>query len=430
MNRFLRSQLRASRIPKDVGQVTQIDFERECDPRAVGVTPEAVDDIWASVVNLYRTGTHPGIQLSVRRGGQVLMQRAIGHGRGNGPFDRPDSPQIAMGNDTPVCYFSASKAVTALLIHILAEKGLLNLLDPVAYYCPEFAQKGKGNITLHQILSHRGGIPGLPTDVPLDTLWDEQKIWELLCEAEPIEVDGSKIAYHAITGGYVLGEVVRRVTGESIDTALDTYLRQPLEMDYFTYGIEHDRLMELAWNYATGPKLRPPISWIVKRALGADVDTVSEISNDPRFQEAVIPAGNLVGTAEEMSRFYQMMLNGGTWNGKRICTPQTVYRATQAFGSMQVDRTLMIPMRFSAGFMLGANPLGLWGVNSENAFGHIGLINKWCWADPTRDLSVSLINTGIPIVGHHLPALAKFVHTVNNRCPVLPVSEQSPALLQ
>jgi len=148
------------------------------------------------------------------------------------------------------------------------------------------------------------------------------------------------------------------------------------------------------------------------------------VSNDPRFQEAVIPAGNLCGTSEEMGRFFQMMLNGGTWNGRRICSESTVVGAIQAYGSMQIDRTMMIPMRFSAGFMLGADPVGMWGQHSSEAFGHVGLINKWCWADPARDISVSLINTGIPIVGHHLPALAGFVRQVCRSFPLLSEAER------
>lgn len=424
MNRIFRKVLRSSRIPEDLSSVTRIDHASEAPPESVDMTREQVDSIWQATEALYRTGTHPGIQLCIRRRGKIVMNRAIGHAQGNGPEDRPDGPRIAMGTDTPICYFSASKAVTALAVHMLAEEGLVNLLDPVSYYCPEFGQKGKENITLHQILSHRGGIPGLPTGTPLDALWDEAAIWKLLCEAEPIAVDGAKLAYHAITGGYVLGEVVRRVTGGSLEEFLDTRMRQPMGMHYFTYGIEHEKLPELAWNYATGPKPQPPLSWLVKRALGADLDTVTEISNDPRFQEAVIPAGNLVGTAEEMSRFYQMMLNGGVWEGRRICSEQCVQRAIQPTGDLQMDRTLMIPMRFSAGFMLGADPVGLWGLNTPTAYGHIGLINKWCWADPTRDISVSMLNNGIPILGHHMLALMRFVHTVNKACPVLPEFEQ------
>lgn len=424
MNAMFRKVLRSSRIDADLTPVAGTGHLSEVDPAVAGLDQSAINSIWQATECLYRTGAHPGIQLCVRRQGHIVLNRALGHAQGNGPDDRQGGPRTAMNAETPVCFFSASKGVTALVVHMLADEGVLNLLDPVSYYCPEFGTKGKERITLHQILSHRGGIPGLPTSTPLDTLWDEQKIWQLLCDAEPIAVDGAKLAYHAITGGYVLGEVIRRVTGKSIEVFLDERLRQPMGFDYFTYGIDHDKLPELAWNYATGPKVRAPLSWVVKRALGADVDTVAEISNDPRFQEAVIPAGNLVGTAEEMSRFYQMMLDGGLYEGRRICSEQCVQRAVQPFGPMQIDRTLMLPMQFSAGFMLGADPVGMWGGKSAAAFGHIGLINKLCWADPSRDISVSLINTGIPIVGHHLPALVRFVNAVNGACPVLPASQQ------
>lgn len=183
-------------------------------------------------------------------------------------------------------------------------------------------------------------------------------------------------------------------------------------------------MSDLAETYATGPTPRFPVSWIINRALGSDINTVAQVVNDPRFQEAVIPAGNLCGTAEEMGRFFQMMLNGGSWQGKRICDPLTVRRAIQQYGSLQIDRTMMVPMRFSAGLMLGGNPIGLWGQQSRHAFGHIGLINKLCWADPARDISVSLLTTGLPIVAHHLPALVQFVYTVCREFPLIPLSER------
>ncbi|MFE8073313.1 serine hydrolase domain-containing protein [Marinobacteraceae bacterium S3BR75-40.1] len=424
MQRLLRHALNTSKIPKNLDAVTVIDSLAEADPHELGMTHHAVAKIWEATEELYRTGVYPGLQLCIRRHGRILINRSLGHSHGNGPGGEKGVEKRLMTPETPICYFSASKAVTALLIHILGEEGGINLMDPVSFYCPEFAKHGKRNITIHQILSHRGGIPGIPTDMPLETLWDNEEIWRQLCEAVPIEVDGGKLAYHAITGGYVLQRVLETVTGQTIESYLDQRLRQPLGLTNFTYGIPHPRIDELARNYVTGPVPKPPLSWIVKRALGADIETVADVSNDPRFQEAVIPAANLVGTAEEMGRFYQMMLNGGEWEGKRVCSPLTVRRAIHQFGSMQIDRTMMVPMRFSAGFMLGGNPVGIWGPQSREAFGHIGLINKWCWADAARDISVSFVNTGIPILGHHLPALGKFVWTVAKQCPPLPEADR------
>lgn len=277
---------------------------------------------------------------------------------------------------------------------------------------------------MHQILSHRGGIPAIPKETPIDVLWNKDEVWRLLCEARAVEVDGSKVAYHAITGGYVLQRVLEKVTGDTIENYLDKHLRQPMGMKWFTYGIQPENLSELATNYATGPTPRFPVSWIVNRVLGGDIATVEEVTNDPRFQEAVIPAGNLCGTAEEIGRFFQMMLNGGVWNGQRICSDITIRRAIQQFGSLQIDRTMLMPMRFSAGMMLGGNPVGLWGQKSRYAFGHVGLINKLCWADAARDISVSLLNTGFPIVGHHIPSLGKFVYTMAQQFPLRPENER------
>lgn len=427
MKRLARRAFHTSAIPADLSAVTQRDEAGE-NPRAVGVSDEAVENIWRSVESLYLTGVHPGIQLSIRHRGEQILHRAIGHTRGNGPADGPDTPKVAMTTDTPICYFSASKAVTALLIHMLAEKGLINLMDPVAYYCPEFAQQGKRTITIHQVLSHRGGIPAIPKDTPIDVLWDKDEIWRLLCQAKPVEVDGAKVAYHAITGGFVLQRVLEKVTGDSIDVFLDHYLRRPMGMRWFTYGIDENHLASLAENYATGPRPVFPVSWVVSRALGGNITTIEEVVNDPRFQAAVIPAGNLCGTAEEMGRFFQMMLNGGVWNGTRICDEITVKRAIQQFGSLQIDRTMLVPMRFSAGLMLGGNPVGIWGQQSRYAFGHLGLINKLCWADAGRDITVSLLNTGLPIVAHHIPALMKFVYTVCHEFPLVPAAERPLAL--
>ena len=245
MNRLARRALHSSQIPEDLESVTFRDDAGE-NPAAAGVSQETVDALWRSVQSLYRTGVHPGIQISIRHKGEQVLHRAIGHASGNGPHDPRDAAKVPMTTDTPICYFSASKAVTALLMHMLAEQGLVNLMDPVSYYCPEFGVNGKRTITVHQILSHRGGIPAIPRETPIDVLWDNDEIWRLLCAARPVEVDGAKVAYHAITGGFVLQQVLERVTGDTIENYLDKHLRRPMGMKWFTYGIAPEHLNDLA----------------------------------------------------------------------------------------------------------------------------------------------------------------------------------------
>ncbi len=407
-----------SDIPRDLDSVINIDTKQEVDPREVGLLHSDVDRIWDDIIKVYRTGVHPAITACVRHQGKVLLSRSIGHVRGNGPDDGPASEKVVATPDTPMCLYSTSKGITALLMHMLQEEGLINVSDPVAFYAPEFARKGKDNITIHQILAHRGGIPGLPKNVDIEVLWDEDQTWELLCDAEPIVTDGSKLAYHAITGGFVLERVIRKVTGDNINAYITKKIREPMGMKYFSYGIEPQYRDDLAATYATGPRPGPLTGAFIKRALGTDIVSLEQVCNDPRFQEAIIPAGNLAGTAEEASRFFQMMLNGGKWGRRRICSERTVARAVQEFGNRTLDRTLFIPMRFSAGLMLGDEPFGVWGPNTRQAFGHVGLINKFAWADPQRDLSAAVLTSGIPVIAHHIPALLNVMRGIANTIPL------------
>ena len=408
-----------SDVPRDLDSVIHIDSKKEVDPHEVGLLQSDVDKIWDNIIKVYKTGVHPAITACIRHQGKVLLSRSIGHVSGNGPNDGPDTGKVVATPDTPMCLYSTSKGITALLMHMLQEDGLINISDPVAFYAPEFARKDKDNITIHQILAHRGGIPGLPKDVAVESLWDEDKTWELLCDAEPIVTDGSKLAYHAITGGFVLERVIRKVTGDNINAYITRKIREPMGMKYFTYGVEPEHRDDLARTYATGPRPGLLLGAFIKRALGADIVSLEQACNDPRFQDAIIPAGNLAGTAEEVGRFFQMMLNGGKWGRRRICSETTVARATQEFGARTLDRTLLIPMRFSAGLMLGDEPFGVWGPNSRHAFGHLGLVNKFAWADPQRDMSACILTSGIPIIAHHIPPLVNVIRGIGHTIPVV-----------
>lgn len=416
-NRYLRIG-DTIRMPKSMTEVTRINREEEVDPATVGMTLGGVESIWGSVEEIYRTGTHPGISLCFRRQGKIVLHRAIGHARGNGPRSPRDETKLLMQPDTPVCYFSGAKAVTAFLIHLLNEDKLINLHDTIGYYFPEFGRNGKKNINIHQVLSHRSGIPGLPKSLPIELLSDNDEIWRLLCRAKMPSRHKGNLAYHALTGGYILERIINKVTNMDIQQFLDERIRKPMNMKYFRYGITPEYATDAAANYNTGLKPMFPVSSLVKGALGGPIKLVTEVSNTALFNNAVIPAGNLIGTAEEMNRFYQMLLNDGAWEGKQICQPMTVRHLTQEYCDIQFDRTLMLPMRYSAGLMIGGEPLGIWGKHSASAFGHIGLINKFFWADRDRDISVSLLTTGMPIIANNILPLINFMVSIDQHCPM------------
>src|SRR5262245_50634947 len=114
-----------ARVPRDLAGLTTIRAARETDPRAVGAIPEGVTAVWQAVERLYASGIHPAIQLCVRRHGRVLIDRAIGHASGNGPTDPPEARKVLVTPDTPFCSLSASKAVTAMVVHYLDQENLI-----------------------------------------------------------------------------------------------------------------------------------------------------------------------------------------------------------------------------------------------------------------------------------------------------------------
>ncbi|MGH8562250.1 MAG: serine hydrolase domain-containing protein, partial [Nevskiales bacterium] len=324
--RFLPKATNFIEVPADLDPLTQIDHEGECDPCEVGLEPQQVTDIWQSVEDFYRTGLQPGISFALRRHGKLVLHRALGHARGNGPADPPEAGKLPMQLDTPVCLFSASKAITAMLVHKLAEDGRIRLRDRVADYVPEFGVRGKDKITLLNVLSHRAGIPSIPVKDPDPALlqdWDS--IVQLLCAAKPSHIIGLVQAYHAITAGFVLGEVIRRVTGRELRDVMTDTFRKPLGFRYFNYGLDRkEDQAEAAFNYFTGSPLKFPLSYVARRVLGVEFERVSTVANEENYMSAIVPAGNLYATADEASRFFQMMLNGGELDGVRIFEPRTI----------------------------------------------------------------------------------------------------------
>lgn len=400
-------------VPKSLSSVTTI-ADNEVNPEWLGMTEDDRDAIWQSVRALYKTGIYPAVSLCVRRHGEILLNRAIGHAHGNGP--KENGPLVLATPDTPYCLFSASKAITAMLVHLLEQEGELNLLNPVSFYVPEFGANGKKDITIQQILAHRAGIATLKEKIDPEVLFDKPTILNILYNAKPTSLHGRELAYHALTGGYVLGEIIERVTGESLREFMRKRVQEPLGFKYFNFGAPREQYPDVATNYFTGLPLVFPVKQAIARILGAPLETAIEVSNDPRFYDAVIPAGNIVATAEESSRFFQCLLNGGELDGTRIFQPVTVERAVREVNSTEIDKVLLMPMRYSAGMMLGNHGWGMFGPATPSAYGHLGLTNNFVWADPERALSVALITSGNPIVGTHLPRLGMLLNTLSKRC--------------
>lgn len=378
-------------------EVTSIDHEAEVDPREVGLQRGDIEAIWGSVVRHYQTGLHPSLALCIRRRGRVVLRRSIGHLRGNVPAGQgPAEPLAPLRHDSLFNLYSGTKAITAMVIHLLDQRRLIHLDDPVADYIPAFARHGKEDITIRQLLTHRAGIPALPgSQFSLEMLHRPGEIIDLLCDARPMSVPGRRLAYHALTGGFLLGEIVERATGRDLRRYLAEEIAVPWGLGTFNYGVPAGQLDQVAQNALTGPQFAPA-SWMFARSIGVDLPTAVRYANDPLFVTATVPAGNLITTSDGACRFFEGLLRGGTLDGVQVFEPRTVRRALAEQSFLEMDSSLGLPVRYSMGFMLGGDYFSVYGARTARAFGHVGFSNVIVWADPDRDLSVAYLNAGKP----------------------------------
>ncbi|MBV1881213.1 MAG: beta-lactamase family protein [Pseudomonadales bacterium] len=420
-NSISKKMFNKIQLPDNVGDVIRYNPEDECDPEIAGMSHQEVQSIWTAVVDLYKTGMYPGLGFCLRRDGHVVLNRTLGHAHGNGPDDTAATAKTVLTPETPMCLFSASKAVTAVLMHMLVERGLINLSDPVSKYLPRFSSHGKDKTTILQMLSHQGGIPVLPEglDIELNSMFDQETVIDILYDMKPIWPAGDRVGYHAATSGFIFAEIVKVVTGKDIRSFLDETIRNPLGFKYFNYGIGAKDLDKVATEYYTGATLFPPVSTFLANALGVPIDEVIELCNDPGFKQAIIPSANILGTAEEVSRFYQILLDGGELDGKVIMSPETVYSVVAPVTEKVIDDTIKIPIQYSAGLMLGRKRFSLYGPKTKSAYGHMGFANNFCWADPDREIAVGLLTSGNPIIGNHMGKLFGLLGSISKNCPMM-----------
>jgi CubicO group peptidase (beta-lactamase class C family) len=403
-------------VPEDLAEVSHIGEEET--PIGGDVELEAIERIWRTAEALYRTGITPALQLCIRHRGRVVLDRTLGHARGNAPGDPPKGPKVLATGETPFCVFSSSKMVTAMVIHKLDELGTLHLEDRVCDYIPEFARHGKQWITLRHLLAHRAGIPNIPTEaMDLDLLQQPDRVAELICEMEPASRAGRMVAYHAISGGFVLGEVVRRAAGSDIREVLSKEICEPLGLRWMRYGVAPEDLDRVALDAATGPPPPPGVKQMLQRALGVDIADVVEFSNDPRFRTGIIPSANVITTANELTVFLDCLRQGGQYGDTRIFEERTVRHALSEQSYREIDLTLFLPLRYGLGPMLGDDPVGIFGQQTGRAFGHLGFSNVFPWADPAREISVALLTSGKAILSAHVVRLVQLLSEINSSFP-------------
>ncbi|MEZ0339418.1 lipase LipE [Mycobacterium sp. pV006] len=383
-------------VPHDLDAVTVIGPEEPGD-----VAPDAVERIWRAARHWYAAGMHPAIQVCLRRDGRVILNRAIGHAWGNGPADPPGTPQVPVRTDTPFCVYSAAKAVTTTVTHMLVERGHFSLDDRVCDYLPNYTSHGKDRTTIRHVLTHSAGVPFATGPRPdLKRMDDSDYARDLLGRLKPLYPPGLVHMYHGVTWGPLMREIISAATGRNIRDILHDEILAPLGFRWTNFGVAPEDVPAVAPSHVTGKPLPAPIAKAFKTAVGGTMTQIIPFSNTPRFLTGVIPSSNTVSTADELSRFAEILCRGGELDGVRVLSEQTLHAATRECRRLRPDiATGLMPMRWGLGYMLGSRRFGPFGRDNAAAFGHTGLTDIAVWADPSRALSVAVVSSGKP--GRH-----------------------------
>ncbi len=323
--------------------------------------------------------------------------------------------------DTMAPSFSTTKGVASTLLHMMVDRELLDYDDPVARYWPEFAEAGKQDVTVRHVLSHQSGLYHIRQMIDdADRMLDWDYMIRAIERTPPAHPPGRRTGYHGLTYGYLVGEILQRVTGTSFAELVRHELAEPLALDGMYVGTpaeELHRAAQLLWPRRRGriPRL-PSRVWRPLQRMSAagleggarllnlqlDVESIVD-SLAPRGIEhfdfgadetlrASIPAANGLFTARSLARMYAALAGWGEIDGVRLLSQKTLRRAIhRQRGS---GRLAVIPfdMRWRLGYHGVFTTIG----SPRHAFGHFGFGGSGAWADPSRELAVGLIvNAGL-----------------------------------
>ncbi len=290
--------------------------------------------------------------------------------------------------DTIVNVWSTTKGLCALCAHRLADQGKLDFEAPVAKYWPEFAAAGKATLPVKFLLSHKAGLAAIRAPLKLEDQFNWAKVTAELARQEPWWQPGAKHGYHAITFGWLVGEVVRRITGKSLGTYFRDEIAAPLGADaYIGFGPELDaRVAEILPAPLPKPGQPNPLMDLLKdpESVGAKAINnppnaiATETVNSRAWRGAEIPGANGHSTARALARIYGALACGGELDGVKIISSASLPRCYTE-QSKGMDEVLRFPTRFSLGYML-SQPGAQLGPN-QRSFGHPGAGGSLGFAD-------------------------------------------------
>jgi CubicO group peptidase (beta-lactamase class C family) len=304
---------------------------------------------------------------------------------------------VPYGTDALQVVFSTTKGITSIAVAICVERGLLDYNEKVATYWPEFADKGKGDVTVAQLLSHRAGLYTVDGDITLEEALDWDTVTARLAATAPRFPVDSTHGYHALTFGWLAGELVRRVTGKSIGQFVREQIVSPLGAE-FHIGLPEELEPRVARLMAHPiPKFTPEVAKLMMErsapgtkgaeALGLNGAFGNGVFNKSEVHRAMIPGANGIGNARSLARIYAATV--GEVDGVRVLGEATRSRATVSNTPKgEMDQVLISETDFAMGFMVHCPRTPFSGPTS---FGHDGAGGSSSFADPSREMGFSYV---------------------------------------
>src|SRR5215204_3344495 len=325
------------------------------------------NQVQQAIDRLVESGAEQGLQVAVYRNGELVVDAVAG-------VADPETGR-PVTSDTLFFSYSIGKGVASTVVHVLAERGILDYDTKIAELWPEFGVHVKEKATVRHALSQSVGVPSLPSGLTAEDLTDWEKMCAIIADSEPWWKPGTRIGYHAITWGYIIGEIICRATGEPIPQALREEVAEPLgvtnELFFAVPAAEQRRVARLE-DAADSEEMfgeLPEDSPILK--LGPELS--AEDANRSEVLGANILAGGTV-TARAVARMYAALL--GRVDGVHLVSPERL-REVSAVAMSGTDQIFGFPTSWGLGYVIGQfmsnahetqHVFGVGGVGGSHAY--------------------------------------------------------------
>jgi len=368
-----------------------------CEPRFAPVVDAFIDN--------YRLEDEVGSAVSVVLDGRTVLDLWGGW--------RDAERQREWQHDTIVCMMSVSKGITGLAFSVLVDRGLVDVNAPVAKYWPEFGSAGKASLPVRFVLDHRAGLPIVADPLWPGAIYDHEATCRALAAQAPLWEPGKVAAYHIHTQGFILGEIVRRVTGRTVGRFLREAIAEPLGADYMIGSLS-------ARDEARCAQVMPNMQARLFAAREAETDTLRSKAfvqnpaepwpvtlNSSQWRRSEIASGNGHGNARGVARIYGAFARGGELDGVQLTRPQSIeamiteqHNLTELMQDRPYHQGLGILLNTPAAVYMGPNP---------RSFGHHGIGGSIGFADPDARIGFSYAANRMHALGTNGPRAARLI---------------------